>query len=112
MVSISRSPERSRFTDFGSPPIPMSVLWIAKGDIFDMVLFGSEINKNRVCAERVSMLRVEKTKMDNVHCEGLWSGREKKKRKIGMARKRAENREGSLGFPGFVKPVFTKTVNP
>ncbi|GFX41366.1 hypothetical protein TNCV_1654491 [Trichonephila clavipes] len=24
-----------------------------------------------------------------------------------MARKRAENREGSLGFPGFVKPVFT-----
>ncbi|GFW75356.1 transposon Tf2-9 polyprotein [Trichonephila clavipes] len=30
----------------------------------------------------------------------LWSGREKKKREIGMARKRAENREGSLGFPG------------
>ncbi|GFS95890.1 hypothetical protein TNCV_2259501 [Trichonephila clavipes] len=29
------SPERSRFTDFGSPPLPMSVLWIAKGDIFD-----------------------------------------------------------------------------
>ncbi|GFT26290.1 hypothetical protein TNCV_263441 [Trichonephila clavipes] len=25
-----------------------------------------------------------------------------------MARKRAENREGSLGFPGIVKPVFTK----
>ncbi|GFX38435.1 hypothetical protein TNCV_2344091 [Trichonephila clavipes] len=25
-----------------------------------------------------------------------------------MARKRAENREGSLGFPGVVKPVFTK----
>ncbi|GFT23744.1 hypothetical protein TNCV_3512001 [Trichonephila clavipes] len=25
-----------------------------------------------------------------------------------MARKRAENREGSLGHPGFVKPVFTK----
>ncbi|GFV41855.1 hypothetical protein TNCV_2958711 [Trichonephila clavipes] len=38
----------------------------------------------------------------------LWSGREKKKRETGMARKRAENREGSLGFPGFVKPVFTK----
>ncbi|GFW23799.1 hypothetical protein TNCV_186881, partial [Trichonephila clavipes] len=30
----------------------------------------------------------------------LWSGREKKKRETGMARKRAENREGSLGFPG------------
>ncbi|GFW70390.1 hypothetical protein TNCV_4915101 [Trichonephila clavipes] len=42
----------------------------------------------------------------------LWSGREKKKRKIGMARKRAENREGSLGFPGFVKPVFTKDSKP
>ncbi|GFV38562.1 uncharacterized protein TNCV_3224681 [Trichonephila clavipes] len=43
---------------------------------------------------------------------GLWSGREKKKRKIGMARKRAENREGSLGFPGVVKPVFTKDTLP
>ncbi|GFT66092.1 uncharacterized protein TNCV_3238291 [Trichonephila clavipes] len=39
---------------------------------------------------------------------GLWSGREKKKRETGMARKRAKNREGSLGFPGFAKPVFTK----
>ncbi|GFY00179.1 hypothetical protein TNCV_2835361 [Trichonephila clavipes] len=43
---------------------------------------------------------------------GLWSGREKKKREIGMARKRAENRERSLGFPGFVKPVFTKDSKP
>ncbi|GFY03527.1 hypothetical protein TNCV_3211641 [Trichonephila clavipes] len=29
-----------------------------------------------------------------------------------MARKRVENREGSLGFPGFVKPVFTKDSKP
>ncbi|GFX72100.1 hypothetical protein TNCV_3050231 [Trichonephila clavipes] len=29
-----------------------------------------------------------------------------------MTRKRAENREGSLGFPGFVKPVFTKDSKP
>ncbi|GFV58936.1 hypothetical protein TNCV_5005871 [Trichonephila clavipes] len=29
-----------------------------------------------------------------------------------MARKRAENRERSLGFPGFVKPVFTKDSKP
>ncbi|GFU28322.1 hypothetical protein TNCV_99861 [Trichonephila clavipes] len=43
---------------------------------------------------------------------GLWSGREKKKREIGMARKRAENRERSLGFPEFVKPVFTKDSKP
>ncbi|GFU38108.1 retrovirus-related Pol polyprotein from transposon opus [Trichonephila clavipes] len=35
-----------------------------------------------------------------------------KKREIGMARKRAENREGSLGFPGFVKPVFTQDSKP
>ncbi|GFY00059.1 hypothetical protein TNCV_1341571 [Trichonephila clavipes] len=39
---------------------------------------------------------------------GLWSGREKKKRKSGITRKRVENREGSLGYPGLVKPVFTK----
>ncbi|GFU50731.1 hypothetical protein TNCV_241171 [Trichonephila clavipes] len=38
----------------------------------------------------------------------LRSGREKKKRKFEWQEKRAENREGSLGFPGFVKPVFTK----
>ncbi|GFV23663.1 hypothetical protein TNCV_5108491 [Trichonephila clavipes] len=38
--------------------------------------------------------------------------RKKKKREIWMARKRAENREGSLGFPGFVKPVFTKDSKP
>ncbi|GFX32840.1 hypothetical protein TNCV_889761 [Trichonephila clavipes] len=30
---------------------------------------------------------------------GLWSGREKKKREIGMARKRAENRERSTRVP-------------
>ncbi|GFW64577.1 uncharacterized protein TNCV_3513991 [Trichonephila clavipes] len=29
-----------------------------------------------------------------------------------MARKRAENRERSLGHPGFVKPVFTKDSKP
>ncbi|GFW40295.1 putative endonuclease-reverse transcriptase [Trichonephila clavipes] len=50
-------------------------------------------------------MKLEQISVSNV---GLLSGREKKKREIGMARKRAENREGSLGFPGFVKPVFTK----
>ncbi|GFW21998.1 hypothetical protein TNCV_4822801 [Trichonephila clavipes] len=29
-----------------------------------------------------------------------------------MTRKRVENREGSLGYPGFVKPVFTKDSKP
>ncbi|GFV81576.1 hypothetical protein TNCV_53001 [Trichonephila clavipes] len=42
----------------------------------------------------------------------LWYGREKKKKEIGMTRKRAENRERSLGFPGFVTPVFTKDSKP
>ncbi|GFV77869.1 hypothetical protein TNCV_4674631 [Trichonephila clavipes] len=51
---------------------------------------------------------MEQSKLLNVD---LWSGREKKKREIGMARKRAENRERSLGFPGFVKPVFTKDIH-
>ncbi|GFW96499.1 hypothetical protein TNCV_4358211 [Trichonephila clavipes] len=50
-------------------------------------------------------MKLEQISVSNV---GLLSGREKKKREIGMARKMAENREGSLGFPGFVKPVFTK----
>ncbi|GFY24652.1 hypothetical protein TNCV_1016981 [Trichonephila clavipes] len=40
----------------------------------------------------------------------LWSGREKKKRKIGMARKRAENREGSLGFPGGLGPYWRNSL--
>ncbi|GFW52699.1 hypothetical protein TNCV_2392791 [Trichonephila clavipes] len=40
---------------------------------------------------------------------GLRSGREKKK---WDDKKRVENREGSLGYPGFVKPVFTKAGKP
>ncbi|GFX75338.1 hypothetical protein TNCV_3043601 [Trichonephila clavipes] len=29
-----------------------------------------------------------------------------------MTRRRVENRDGSLGYPGFVKPVFTKDTKP
>ncbi|GFW67310.1 hypothetical protein TNCV_2595431, partial [Trichonephila clavipes] len=36
----------------------------------------------------------------------------KRRKETGMARKRAENREGSLGFPGFMTPVFTKDSKP
>ncbi|GFV38950.1 hypothetical protein TNCV_965161 [Trichonephila clavipes] len=43
---------------------------------------------------------------------GLGSLREKKKRRNGMTRKRVENREGSLGYPGVMKPVFTKDSKP
>ncbi|GFV58237.1 hypothetical protein TNCV_1288821 [Trichonephila clavipes] len=58
-----------------------------------------------------SVLKKTKMEQSTLLNVDLWSGREKK-RKIGMARKRAENREGSLGFPGFVKPVFTKDSKP
>ncbi|GFU71793.1 hypothetical protein TNCV_2345381 [Trichonephila clavipes] len=34
--------------------------------------------------------------------------REKKKREHCMTRQRVENREGSLGYPGVVTPIFTK----
>ncbi|GFX57329.1 hypothetical protein TNCV_3914921 [Trichonephila clavipes] len=40
------------------------------------------------------------------------SGREKNKKRNFMTRERVENREGSLGYPGFVKPVFTKDSKP
>ncbi|GFU94366.1 hypothetical protein TNCV_1731631 [Trichonephila clavipes] len=43
---------------------------------------------------------------------GLWSGWEKKKRKNWITRKRVKNREGSLGYPRFMKPVFTKESKP
>ncbi|GFV00665.1 hypothetical protein TNCV_2950331 [Trichonephila clavipes] len=51
----------------------------------------------------------EKNKLEQCSLSkvGLWSGREKKKRETGMARKRAENREGSLEHLGSVKPVLT-----
>ncbi|GFW53335.1 putative transposase-like protein [Trichonephila clavipes] len=43
---------------------------------------------------------------------GLWSGRVKNIRRNCMTRERVKNREGSLGYPGFVKPVFTKDSKP
>ncbi|GFX69981.1 hypothetical protein TNCV_2983211 [Trichonephila clavipes] len=39
-------------------------------------------------------------------------GCEKKKRRNGMTRKSVEIKEGSLGYPGFVKPMFTKDSKP
>ncbi|GFU59066.1 hypothetical protein TNCV_2933631 [Trichonephila clavipes] len=68
----------------------------------------------RTCWKKFKFVTRKKIKLGQCSLSnvGLWSGREKKKREIGMARKRAENREGSLGFPGFVKPVFTKDSKP
>ncbi|GFW98620.1 hypothetical protein TNCV_2757991 [Trichonephila clavipes] len=44
-VSISRSPERNRFTDFSSLPVSMRALWIANGDFLDNSLFGKKIGR-------------------------------------------------------------------
>ncbi|GFY13615.1 hypothetical protein TNCV_4959851 [Trichonephila clavipes] len=38
--------------------------------------------------------------------------RKERKDKLGMTRRWVENREGSLGYPRFVKPVFTKDSKP
>ncbi|GFU90652.1 hypothetical protein TNCV_2092491 [Trichonephila clavipes] len=64
--------------------------------------------------KNIKFLTRKKKKLEQISVSnvGLLSGREKKKREIGVARKRAENREGSLGFPGFVNPVFTKDSKP
>ncbi|GFX03278.1 hypothetical protein TNCV_3555061 [Trichonephila clavipes] len=66
------------------------------------------------CGEEIRMpAQVSSTSLDHgSELRGLWSGREKKKRRNGMTRKRVENREGSLGYPGFVRPVFTKDSKP
>ncbi|GFX14135.1 hypothetical protein TNCV_1766301 [Trichonephila clavipes] len=68
-VSIRRSPERNRFTDFGSPPIPTRALWIANGDFFDNSLFGKEISMNLEFIDISSTLRVGKTRPLPEHCK-------------------------------------------
>ncbi|GFT69258.1 hypothetical protein TNCV_2254041 [Trichonephila clavipes] len=47
---MSKSPDRKRLTDLGSPPIPINALWIAKGDCFDISLFDKDNIKNLVLA--------------------------------------------------------------
>ncbi|GFU15242.1 hypothetical protein TNCV_3937971 [Trichonephila clavipes] len=49
-VSMSKSPDRKRLTELGSPPIPINALWIAKGDCFDISLFEKDNIKNLVLA--------------------------------------------------------------
>ncbi|GFT89651.1 hypothetical protein TNCV_3137441 [Trichonephila clavipes] len=46
-----------------------------------------------------------------VHLELVVNRLDRKRRNV-MARKRVENTEGSLGYPGFVRPVFTKDSKP
>ncbi|GFU43946.1 hypothetical protein TNCV_3101281 [Trichonephila clavipes] len=47
---MSKSPDRKRLTELGSPPIPINALWIAKGDCFDISLFEKDNIKNLVLA--------------------------------------------------------------
>ncbi|GFV31737.1 hypothetical protein TNCV_2442081 [Trichonephila clavipes] len=54
-VSIRRSPDCKRFTDFGSPPIPIRALLKANWDFVSISLFGKESNKNLVQATIVLM---------------------------------------------------------
>ncbi|GFU25575.1 hypothetical protein TNCV_3621551 [Trichonephila clavipes] len=68
-VSISRFPERNRFTDFGSPPILMRALWISNGDFFDNSLSGKEISRNLEFVDISSTLRVSKTRPLRGHCK-------------------------------------------
>ncbi|GFW98597.1 hypothetical protein TNCV_2757761 [Trichonephila clavipes] len=46
LVSISKSPDRKRLTDLGSPPIPIYALWIANGVFFDISVFVKDNIKN------------------------------------------------------------------
>ncbi|GFS67523.1 uncharacterized protein TNCV_1419951 [Trichonephila clavipes] len=59
-VSISRSPDRKRFTDFGS--IPIRALLIANGDFVHISLFGKESIKNLVRAAIISLSELDNTR--------------------------------------------------
>ncbi|GFX75697.1 hypothetical protein TNCV_3575221 [Trichonephila clavipes] len=65
----------------------------------------SRDKKNQVDIE----LKEIKKKICEILFQGMSSGREKKKWDV---KKRVENREGSLGYPGFVKPVLIKESKP
>ncbi|GFX57770.1 hypothetical protein TNCV_1495311 [Trichonephila clavipes] len=100
---------------------------MANGDFFDISLLGNDKIKNRKGFATSSMQCLFGETEDMYHQPIDRSGitpasrlqrsvgqrREKKKRRNVMTRSEAKNREISLGFPGFVKPVFTVfTVNP
>ncbi|GFT19810.1 hypothetical protein TNCV_4992711 [Trichonephila clavipes] len=61
-VSISRLPDRKRFTDFGSPPIPTRALFIAGGEFLIISLFGNAISKNLVRAAIISLSNLGNTR--------------------------------------------------
>ncbi|GFU29409.1 hypothetical protein TNCV_2382621 [Trichonephila clavipes] len=63
MVSISSSPEFNHFIDFGSTPIPNKALCIAKGNLFNISLFGRYISKNLVIFDNSSTLRGGNTRL-------------------------------------------------
>ncbi|GBN62158.1 hypothetical protein AVEN_61392-1 [Araneus ventricosus] len=55
VVSISKSPDFSFFTNLGLPPIPLRAFSTATGDIFPSSPFGTVNNRNRAYSEIVSV---------------------------------------------------------
>ncbi|GFX28047.1 hypothetical protein TNCV_774311 [Trichonephila clavipes] len=88
IVSISSSPDRNLFTDFGSSPIPAKAFDIANGDFLNILLVA---------------------KVSDIHRNFVY--RKERKEKC-MTRKTVENREGFLGYPGVVTFVFAKDSKP
>ncbi|GFY33339.1 hypothetical protein TNCV_1897911 [Trichonephila clavipes] len=62
VVSISKSPDQSFLTDFGSPPIPIIALWTTKGDFRDISLFAKDKTKKREHLATLSMCRLGNTR--------------------------------------------------
>ncbi|GFU69339.1 hypothetical protein TNCV_3210031 [Trichonephila clavipes] len=58
LVLTSRLPDRKRFTDLSSPPIPIIALLIANGDFVNIPLSGKYRSKNLLCAAISSTLRL------------------------------------------------------
>ncbi|GFX01366.1 hypothetical protein TNCV_4736071 [Trichonephila clavipes] len=71
------------------------------------------VQQGRQCAGHLAKTRhgayLEYTQNIVLQHQGEDPTEEKEK---GDEKKRVENREGSLGYPGFVKPVFTKDSKP
>ncbi|GFT52040.1 hypothetical protein TNCV_4999281 [Trichonephila clavipes] len=147
---MSKSSDRKRLTDLGSPHIPINALWIVNGNFFDISLFVKDNKKSGISSNLINRTSLAGVALDSATSSGLgraprsamqnpiqappgttrqaglytkrdyraartcwsvvWSGKEEKEK--WNDKKRVENREGSLGYPRFVKPVFTKHGRP
>ncbi|GFU04144.1 hypothetical protein TNCV_862901 [Trichonephila clavipes] len=75
LISTSRSPDCKRFTDLGSPPIPIRALLIANGDFVNIPLSGKYKSKNLVCAAILSTLGLGNTRPLPAHSRfgSIWA---------------------------------------